>query len=118
MLSEQDKELVDRMIVLENLMLSLEKDHQMVAHVPFKIPETYQLLLEQLMDMVRKDMVALKVVFREERLKILDVREDNGFTQYQYMCKGYQSIFRYWSYAMDTKVLKAMEYYMHMLKNN
>lgn len=117
MMTETHKDLVDRMIVLENLMDTLENDLKTVHAVPFKIPEVYQALIQEILEMTWQDIVKLKKVFREENIKILSKREDNGFTQYQYLVNGYESVFRYWSYAMDMKVLKAMEGYMARLKN-
>ena len=106
------------MIVLENLMETLENDLNTVNAVPFKIPEVYQAFIQEILEMTWQDIVKLKKVFMEENIKILTKREDNGFTQYQYLTNGYESVFRYWSYAMNMKVLKAMEDYIARLKNS
>lgn len=111
MIDEKDKQLLDRMITLENLMQTLEQEQALVKRSSFKIPEVYDHLLDHVMELVRKDMIALKMVLKQEKIKILMVREDNGFTQYDYLCKGYQSMFRYWSSAMQMKVQKALYEY-------
>jgi hypothetical protein len=112
MITEQDKQLLDRMITLENLMITLEKEQLLVKTCSFKIPEVYHHFFDHMMELVRKDMVALRAIMRKEQLKIISIQEDDGFTQYNYLCKGYQSHFRYWSYGMDMKVTNAFYEYL------
>jgi hypothetical protein len=109
---EHEEQLVIEYIYTTFLIQILESDHQVSSKLKFKIPESYQGLIETKLKELRWQLVEIKGKMKELKIKVAEpVRVNEEFVEYAYFPHGYEGTMRFWDAAMayeGTRRLKAL----------
>lgn len=107
-----EEELIVDYIYTTYLIRVLERDHEAVSYLNFKIPEVYEHLIEGKLKILRKQLVEIRAKMKELKIKVIDPhRVNEEFIQYDYFAHGYEGNMRFWDAAMlyeGTRRLKAL----------
>lgn len=91
----------------------LERDRMIFDTAPFKLKNPYLSLIEESMKAVQKDLTQARNQMRKGNMKVQKIEQDEEFTKYVYMYKGYEELKNYFNPRIRNKVLELMEHYLY-----
>ncbi|RHW35999.1 hypothetical protein D1B31_18090 [Neobacillus notoginsengisoli] len=119
LLPEEDKDIAFNYIIMNLLILALDRDIEAIRNSKLKLKEQHVLLMERVRDLAIKDSSKIKKETFRRGIKVFDkeiVNED--FVRYPYTIRGYESEFRCLVYALKTHTLKKLNYYYNLVVPN
>ncbi|KAA0547586.1 hypothetical protein FZW96_12120 [Bacillus sp. BGMRC 2118] len=111
-LTDEEEQLIEDYIYKTYLINVLEKDHQSIETLNFKLMEPYQHLVESTLKQLRLDIRDIKVKFRKLKAKVEGPEVVNvEFLEYKYFVRGYQGVKRIFMYHFRNEANKLLERY-------
>ncbi|WP_227395798.1 hypothetical protein [Jeotgalibacillus aurantiacus] len=107
-----DRDCLENAFYLPMVLQVLERDRLIIEKSPFKLPRPYLELLEGTMMAVQKDLAAVKKQMKNENMKVIRVNQDDAFTTYLFIYKGYEEKHNYFNPRLRNHVEKLLRYYL------
>lgn len=95
LLTEEDKEIAFNSIIMNLLVIALDKDIEAIRNSKLKLKGQHVLLMEKVRDMAIRDTALIKKEMFRKGIKVFEqefVNED--FVKFQYIVRGFESEFR------------------------
>ncbi|MFE7064233.1 hypothetical protein ACFVAD_19060 [Sutcliffiella sp. NPDC057660] len=118
-LTEEDKDISAKFIVLGLLVDTLEREKQSIAASTIRMQNPFLELVEVILKKVRMELIETKRIMGKKGIKVFNrevVNED--FWVYKYLVRGYNSEFRFLKYALKMMMENKMRDYLALEKNN
>ncbi|MDP4084697.1 MAG: hypothetical protein Q8934_08800 [Bacillota bacterium] len=105
MIEDTDKNIIHQYILFQYLERVVDRDRKVILSSKIKFHKPYEHLFSEIDTYVFEQMKELKKQMSKRGLKIInEEREDDFTTEFQYLCRGYQSVFRFWNIALRNQV--------------
>jgi hypothetical protein len=110
---ENDRDIIEQAIYLPMLLTVLERDRLTIEQASFKLKIPYLNLVEETIKAVQKDLKETRNQMRKGNIKIEKVGQDNDFTMYLFIYKGYEEQHNYFNPRLRNRVTELLEYYLY-----
>lgn len=111
-LTDEEEQLIEDYIYKTYLIDLLEKDHQAINSLNFKLKEPYERLFESTLKQLRIEMRDIKSNFKELKAKVEGPEVVNvEFLEYKYFIRGYQGVKRLFMYHFRNEANRLLESY-------
>jgi hypothetical protein len=98
---------------LSMLLSVLECGRLTIEQAPFKLNQPYVNLVEETIKSALKDLKEVKNLLKTGNMRIKKVGQDNDFTMFLFIYKGYEDQHNYFNPRIRKKVNELQEYYLH-----
>lgn len=112
-MTEEDELLIHKIIYLPILIKVFERDLQVLEQSPLKIKEPYIEKVEKIIRTIRIDLKEVKADMRKRGIKILEERKEEGYTEYHFLCRGYEGKKNMWNQHLKSEVTRRMRDYLN-----
>lgn len=114
-ITEEDKDIAFDSIVLNILIIALEKDIASIEHSKLKLKTVHLTFLKKVHEQVSKDIIQNNRTMRQKGIKVFDKKVINeDFWQYPLLVRGYTSEFRCFTYGLKMQVERKLSMYYKM----
>lgn len=116
LLPEEDKELALNYIIMNLLVIALDKDIEAIRNSKLKLKDQHVILMEKVRNIAIKDTTKIKKEMFKRGIKVFDrepVNED--FVKYQYIVRGYEAEFRCFKHALKMHTGKKLNNYYSLV---
>ncbi|WLR42237.1 hypothetical protein LC087_16110 [Bacillus carboniphilus] len=106
----EEKKLLYDYIYNDYLLEQLDQDRTFFEKSKMRIPDVYENLMDDIVDVIGKDLRKIQVQMREKELSVeAPVQLDDWFIEYVYHAHGYYGTFRFWKSALNLEANKRLE---------
>lgn len=110
-ISEKDRDYLEQAIYLPMVLTVLERDIMVIKKSPFKLQQPYLELIEETMKAIQKELGMVKRYLKKNHLKVEKIQQDDAFTMYLFLYRGYEERHNYFNPRIRNKVRELMTYY-------
>jgi hypothetical protein len=105
MIEPIDQDIIHQYILLQYLERVLNRDQKAIAASQVKFQRPFEQFFNTQLKLIVEQKRDLKNRMVKRGLKILKEEQVDDFaTEFHYLCRGYQSVFRYWNVALKNQV--------------
>ncbi|QCJ45507.1 hypothetical protein FAY30_26580 (plasmid) [Bacillus sp. S3] len=116
LLPEEAKDIALNYIVLNLLVIAMNKDIEAIRNSSLKLKEHHALFMEKVRDMAIKDTSKTKKEMARKGIKVFDREHINeDFVRYKYVVRGYESEFRFFIHGLKMQTGKKLDFYYNSL---
>ncbi|MBM4764190.1 hypothetical protein [Bacillus sp. B15-48] len=109
---EKDRDFLEQAIYLPMILTILERDLQVVQKSEFKLKKPYLELIDDTMKVIQKELSTVKRYLKEHSLKVEKMKQDEAFTMYRFLYRGYEEQHNYFNPRIRNKVQELMIHYL------
>jgi hypothetical protein len=109
---EKDRDILEQAIYLPMVLTILERDQQIIEKSAFKLKKPYLELVEDTMKVIQYNLADVKRYMKQNKLKVEKLQQDEAFTMYLFLYKGYEEQHNYFNPRIRNKVQELMTYYL------
>ncbi|WP_313800595.1 hypothetical protein [Cytobacillus sp.] len=110
---EEDRNILEQAIYLPMVLTILNRDLTVINKSSFKLPQPYLNLVEETMNVIQKELAAVKLYMSKNKLKVQQLKRDEAFTMFLFLYKGYEEQHNYFNPRIRNKVQELMDYYLY-----
>lgn len=107
-----ERDIIEQAIYLPMLLTVLQRDLSVVEQSPFKLKKPYQLLIENTMREVQKELAEVKRYLHKNNIRVERMKSDEIFTMYLFLYKGYEEHHNYFNPRLRNRVEELMGCYL------
>jgi hypothetical protein len=108
----EDRNMIEQAIYLPMVLTVLNRDIQSVNTSTIKLKEPYLHLIEETMKVVQKELSEIKRYMSKNKMKVYQSNQDEAFTMFTFLYKGYEEHHNYFNPRIRNKVQQLLEYYL------
>ena len=108
----EDRNMIEQAIYLPMVLTVLNRDIQSVSTSTIKLKEPYLHLIEETMKVVQKELSEIKRYMSKNKMKVYQSNQDEAFTMFTFLYKGYEEHHNYFNPRIRNKVQELLEYYL------
>ena len=109
---EKDRDILEQDIYLPMILTVLERDMQVIEKSLLKLKKPYLELVEETIKVVQREFSEVKRYMNQHSLKVDKLKQDDAFTMYLFLYKGYEEQHNYFNPRIRNKVQELMTYYL------
>jgi hypothetical protein len=107
-----DRDILEKAIFLPMALIVFNQDLTIIQSSPFKLKDVYYQMVESAMKRIQKDLVHIKREMKNRKLKVHELNRDDLFSQFLFVCKGYEEHHNYFNPAIRNNVKQIMQHYI------
>lgn len=115
---ENDRDIMELALYLPMLLTVLQLDRTVIENSPFKIKQPYLQLIEETMKNIQTDLFYVKKYMYQHNLKVKQLGQDETFTMYSFLYKGYEEQHNYFNPRIRNKVSELLAQYLNKRQDN
>lgn len=108
----EERNMIEQAIYLPMVLTVLNRDIQSVNASTIKLKEPYLHLIEETMKVVQKELSEIKRDMSKNKMKVYQSNQDEAFTMFTFLYKGYEEHHNYFNPRIRNKVQELLEYYL------
>lgn len=108
---EKDRHIMEQAIYLPMVLTVLNRDLLIVEKSPFKLKKPYLDLIDETMKVIQRELAETKKYMRINKLQVKRLKQDDAFTMFMFLFKGYEEQHNYFNPRIRNKVQELMDYY-------
>ncbi|MGG7621599.1 hypothetical protein ACVBAX_11265 [Robertmurraya sp. GLU-23] len=114
----EERNMIEQAIYLPMVLTVLNRDIQSVNTSTIKLKEPYLHLIEETMKVVQKELSEIKRYMSKNKMKVYQSNQDEAFTMFTFLYKGYEEHHNYFNPRIRNKVQELLEYYLFKREKN
>lgn len=114
----EERNIIEQAIYLPMVLTVLNRDIQSVTTSTIKLKEPYLHLIEETMKVVQKELSEIKRYMSKNKMKVYQSNQDEAFTMFTFLYKGYEEHHNYFNPRIRNKVQELLEYYLFKREKN
>ncbi|MCM3667416.1 hypothetical protein M3181_00190 [Mesobacillus maritimus] len=111
-ISKQDRDILEQAIYLPMVLTILDRDIQIIENSSLKLKKPYLELIEETMRAIQLKLANVKRYMKQHSLKVEKLKQDEAFTMYLFLYKGYEEQHNYFNPRIRNKVQELMTDYL------
>jgi hypothetical protein len=108
---DEDRYLMEQFIYLPMVLTVLNRDMNAIQHSQIKLKQPYLLMIEEAMKKIQKELSEIKKEMKKRHLKVVKMQQDEAFTMYSFLYKGYEEHHNYFNPRIRNKVQELIIHY-------
>jgi hypothetical protein len=108
---DEDRYLMEQFIYLPMVLTVLNRDMNAIQHSQIKLKQPYLLMIEEAMKKIQKELSEIKKEMKKRQLKVVKIQQDEAFTMYSFLYKGYEEHHNYFNPRIRNKVQELIIHY-------
>jgi hypothetical protein len=108
---DEDRYLMEQFIYLPMVLTVLNRDMNAIQHSQIKLKQPYLLMIEEAMKKIQKELSEIKKEMKKRQLKVVKIEQDEAFTMYSFLYKGYEEHHNYFNPRIRNKVQELIIHY-------
>lgn len=108
----EERNMIEQAIYLPMVLTVLNRDIKSVNTSTIKLKEPYLHLIEETMKVVQKELSEIKRYMSKNKMKVYQSNQDEAFTMFTFLYKGYEEHHNYFNPRIRNKVQELLEYYL------
>lgn len=108
----EERNMIEQAIYLPMVLTVLNRDIKSVNSSTIKLKEPYLHLIEETMKVVQKELSEIKRYMSKNKMKVYQSNQDEAFTMFTFLYKGYEEHHNYFNPRIRNKVQELLEYYL------
>jgi hypothetical protein len=108
---DKDRHLMEQYIYLPMVLTVLTRDMNAIQHSQIKLKQPYLLMIEEAMKKIQNELSEIKKEMKKRQLKVVKIQQDEAFTMYSFLYKGYEEHHNYFNPRIRNKVQELMIHY-------
>lgn len=113
MIPDHDREILSKAVCLPFLIKALQRDLKVVEVSPFKFKSPYEVIIEEIIKDVKKDLAEVKRYMHKNNMELVYTGKSEVTTNYLFLYKGYEEPTNYYNPRLRNKVEELFEGYMN-----
>jgi hypothetical protein len=109
---ENDRDIMEKAIYLPMVLTILDRDLTVVEKSGFKLKKPYLELIEETMKVIQQELSLVKSYMKQNKLRVEKVKQDEAFTMYLFLYRGYEEQHNYFNPRIRNKVQELMIHYL------
>ncbi|WP_053361828.1 hypothetical protein [Bacillus sp. FJAT-27251] len=109
---EKDRDIMEQAIYLPMVLTILDRDLIVVEKSGFKLKKPYLELIEETMKAIQQELAVVKSYMKQNSLRVEKVKQDEAFTMYLFLYRGYEEHHNYFNPRIRNKVQELMIHYL------
>jgi len=104
----------ENMIYLPMVLIILERDRELFEKGTFKLKRPYFKIVEEAQKIVQLELKETKIYMRRNNMQVIRGKTDNTFTEYAFLCGGYEDHRRYLNVRLRNRTEELIGVYFAM----
>ncbi|MFD1926841.1 hypothetical protein ACFSFY_01970 [Sporosarcina siberiensis] len=104
----------ENMIYLPMVLIILERDRELFEKGAFKLKRPYFKIVEEAEKIVQLELKETKIYMRRNNMQVIRGKTDNTFTEYAFLCGGYEDHRRYLNVRLRNRTEELLDVYFAM----
>jgi hypothetical protein len=109
---EKDRDIMEQAIYLPMVLTILDRDLIVVEKSGFKLKKPYLELIDETMRAIQRELALVKSYMKQNSLRVEKVKQDEAFTMYLFLYRGYEEHHNYFNPRIRNKVQELMIHYL------
>ncbi|MBM7717510.1 hypothetical protein MHB50_11715 [Siminovitchia sp. FSL H7-0308] len=109
---DNERDVIEQAIYLPMVLSVLRRDLRMIEKSPFKLKKPYQELIQKTMNIIQKELAAVKHHLQKNNIRVKKIKSDNAFTMYMFFYKGYEEHHNYFNPRLRNRVEELLTDYL------